>query len=107
MNQDHWSAAERKAAHRAYEAALERERAAVLATFKAKAAAAVTAGDMWDIESYLTHKRREIDSKYDFRYSQLIMVFARLMREGWLREDDLVGISEAKLSAILPSLPGD
>ena len=27
--------------------------------------------DLWDLEHYLTERRKEIDRKYDYRYSQL------------------------------------
>jgi hypothetical protein len=100
MNPDHWSTEEKKVAHRAFEAALEREIAAVLAELKERAANAAVAQDIWAIEQFLTSKRREVDAKYDFRYSKLIMVFGRLMSDGWLSEADLIGLSEEKLSSI-------
>lgn len=46
------------------------------------AAAAQTPGDMWPVEHFLNQRRRELDAKYDYRYSQLIAVFGRLIREG-------------------------
>jgi len=36
---------------------------------------------MWDLEHHLTERRKEIDRKYDYRYSQLDLVFGRLLRE--------------------------
>ncbi len=48
----------------------------------------------------LTDKRREIDEKYDYRYSQLIMVFARLIHQGWLSLEELEGLHEGKLAKI-------
>jgi hypothetical protein len=48
-----------------------------------------------------THgRRRKLNDKYDYRYSQLIWVFARLIREGRIREERLAGVSEEKLSYI-------
>src|SRR5437667_132594 len=47
---------------------------------------------IWRLHDYLTQKRREIDQKYDYRYSVLMLVFHRLVFEGWLTEDDLSGI---------------
>jgi hypothetical protein len=38
--------------------------------------------DLWDLEHYLTQRRKEIDRKYDYRYSQLTHVFGRLLHEG-------------------------
>ena len=56
--------------------------------------------DLWDLEHYLTQRRKEIDRKYDYRYSQLDLVFARLLREKWIDEEDLRGLGEDKLRAI-------
>lgn len=95
-----WSESEKKLSRRLFEAALETELAEVMTEFKAKAAAAETPEEMWAIQGYLAHKQREIEEKYDYRYSQLILVFGRLVREGRLREDQLHGLSEEKLSYI-------
>lgn len=56
--------------------------------------------DIWEIHDYLTEKRKETDQKYDFRYSVLLFVFARLICEGWVREEDLDGLSGKKLQEI-------
>ncbi len=73
----------------------------MLETLKISAGKAQTGQDAWEIESYLTAKRKEIDYKYDFRYSQLLLVFGMLLREGWLREDDISGLTEDKIQAIV------
>lgn len=95
-----WSESEKKVARRAFEAALAAELADVMVEFKARAAAASKPDDLWAIEEYLRHTRREIDAKYDYRYSQLIIVFGRLLREGRIQDAQLAGISEEKLSSI-------
>jgi hypothetical protein len=56
--------------------------------------------DLWDLEHYLTQRRKEIDSKYDYRYSRLTHVFGRLLYEGRLREEDLRGLREDNLNSI-------
>ena len=56
--------------------------------------------DLWDLEHHLTQRRKEIDSKYDYRYSQLTHVFGRLLHEQRLREEDLLGLREDKLKPI-------
>jgi hypothetical protein len=95
-----WSESEKKVSRRLFEAALDAELAEVMAEFKAKAAAVTSPQDMWAIEEFLAHKSREIEQKYDYRYSQLIFVFGRLVREGRLREEQLAGLSDEKLSYI-------
>jgi len=36
-------------------------------------------GDLWELERYLTQRRKEIDGKYDFRSSRLTRVFGRTL----------------------------
>jgi hypothetical protein len=52
------------------------------------------------VHDYLTQKRREIDEKYDYRYSVLPLVFCRLVGEGRLQLSDLAGLGPEKLNAI-------
>jgi hypothetical protein len=96
-----WSKSEKKLARNVFNACMQVELAEMVNTFKSRAAAATTADDVWAMEEFLTQKRREIDGKYDFRYSQLLVVFGRLVREGRLREDELHGFSSDKQSFIL------
>jgi hypothetical protein len=95
-----WSASEKKIARRSYEAASESMLAGVVADFKAKAAAVATPSEMWAIEDHLRQQRRQIDEILDYRYSQLPLVFARLIQEGHLDEAQLSGLSEEKLEII-------
>jgi Photoprotection regulator fluorescence recovery protein len=95
-----WSPSEKKAARQAYDAALEAALSKTMAEFKAKASAAATPAEMWAVEDYLRQKGREIDEMFDYRYSQLILVFARLIREGYLDENLLGGLAEDKLKEI-------
>ena len=79
---------------------MRRELAEIMAGFKGKAATAKGPDDMWSVEQFLTTARRDIDFKYDYRYSQLDLVFGRLLREGRIGERDLQGLSEEKLAYI-------
>jgi hypothetical protein len=56
--------------------------------------------DLWDLEHYLTQRRKEIDRKYDYRSSRLTLVFGRLLYEKRLREEELRSLREDKLKAI-------
>jgi hypothetical protein len=100
MQEAKWSESEKKIARRVFDAALERELIEVMVEFKARAASAKEPQDMWAVQEYLAHMQREIDSKYDYRYSQLDLVFGRLLREGRVVEQDLSGLSEEKLAYI-------
>jgi hypothetical protein len=95
-----WSEREKKLARRVFEAALTAVLAEIMADFKARAEAAAQPEDMWSIQEHLFHTRREIDQKYDYRYSQLLFVFGRLVREGRVKEAELEGLSEDKLDVV-------
>jgi hypothetical protein len=77
MHELQWSHAEKTVARRAFDLALSKE-----------------------LESWLTERRREIDRRYDYRYSILPLVFAQLLRDGRLTEDDLHGPGQEKLDLI-------
>jgi len=98
---DEWSTSEKKIARRVFDAALHRELAEILQTFKSMAASATDPESMWSTEEFLTKARREIDAKYDYRYSRLQSVFGRLLREGRITEEDISGLSESKMNFIL------
>jgi hypothetical protein len=89
-----WSSSEKTHARKLFDAALAAELAETVAEFKARAAAADSAESMWDIARYVNARGRDIDEKYDYRYSQLILVFARLFREGRIDEHQLAGFTD-------------
>ena len=95
-----WSPSEKKTARAAFDEALETALAKVMSEFKAKAQATSTPSDMWQIEDYLREQRRGIDDMFDYRYSQLPVVFARLMYHGYLDESRLAGLSDEKRQSI-------
>jgi hypothetical protein len=97
---DKWSDKEKKIARRAFDAAVDRERAALLAEFKQKAADANDFEDLWAIQKYLVDRLRAVDSKYDYRYSQLVFGFGILLREKRISEAELAGLAEEKLAMI-------
>lgn len=95
-----WSKAEKQAARKAFEAAYRKECAAVAATLKDMLGRACEPQDLWRINDYLTEQRDRTDEKYDYRYSVLPFVLARLLKEGWLAESDLEGLSADKIEII-------
>ena len=95
-----WSHAEKTIARRAFDRALGNELEALAGEAKDRAAKMEQPSDLWDLESWLTKRRREIDRRYDYRYSVLPLVFAHLLRDGRLTEDDLYGLREDKLDLI-------
>lgn len=95
-----WSETEKKTARRAFDCGLKREYAAILEKLKSLAVTAEKPQDIWYIHDYLTEQRKAIDEKYDYRYSQLIWVFGRLLREKWIEDNELEGLNEEKLQLI-------
>ncbi len=100
MHDIKWSNAEKKIAREAFDRAYEQECAELLAKVHEMAASAQGPEDLWAIHNFLDDKRLETDEKYDYRYSVLIIVFSRLVREGRLTLDDLAGLREDKLAKI-------
>ena len=96
----HWSQSEKKIARAAYEAALQSVLATTVAEFKAKAAAVTSVSEMWDIEDHLRETRKDLNFVFDYRYSRLPLTFARLIRDGYLDERQLAGLSEDKWAPI-------
>jgi hypothetical protein len=95
-----WSGAEKVIARKAFEHALQQDLGAIIRQAKKMAGRIEQPSDLWDLERYLTERRKEIDRQYDYRYSVLIFVFAELIQKGRLREQDLQGLSEEKLRHI-------
>jgi hypothetical protein len=95
-----WSPAEKAAARRAFDLALHKELDDVMRQTKEQASRIKQPSHLWDLENFLTRRRKEIDSKYDYRYSVLPMVFGQLIREGRLMIEDLHGLGEDKRAHI-------
>src|SRR5260370_34639609 len=95
-----WSRSEKALARKAFDAAMGRELHEVVQEAKKMASQIQQPSDLWDLEYYLTERRKEINRKYDYRYSQLTHVFGRLLYEKRLREEELRGLREDKLKPI-------
>jgi hypothetical protein len=100
QNEPIWSKTEKAIARTAFDAALGRELQEVIEKTKQMANAIQRSTDLWDLEHYLTQRRKEIDRKYDYRYSQLTQVFGRLLQERRLSEQELRGLREDKMKLI-------
>ena len=106
MSEMQWSKREKQIARTAFEAAYFRECIAALEVVRHMAAEIDESAGMWRLSDYLMDKRREIDEKYNYRYSVIPFVFARLIEEGWMEYEDLAGISNEK-SELIRQLAGD
>ncbi len=95
-----WSVREKKIARAAYDKAYKREMQRIQEAVYEMVKNFREENDAWRLHDYLTRKRREVDAKYDYRYSILIFVFARLFREGLISDEDLEGLSQDKVEII-------
>ena len=95
-----WSKPEKVAARQAFDNAYRNECTAIVKKCRELADSIKDPDDIWELHDFLSEKRKEIDEKYDYRYSVLIFVFSRLLKEGWLEESDIKGFNEDKLMKI-------
>jgi hypothetical protein len=95
-----WSHAERVIAREAFRRALEREFREVITKTKEMAKNIEQPADLWELEGALSDSRKDIDRRYDYRYSVLPLVFGNLVRQGRLSMEELSGLWEDKLKAI-------
>ena len=100
MREMHWSPKEKKIARRAFDRALHRELEATIHEAKQMAERIKEPDELWELERYLAQRRKEIDAKYEFKYSVLLLVLSELVREGRITLDELHGLAEDKLRCV-------
>ena len=76
-----WSRSEKSIARAAFDAALGRELHEVIQQTQQMANQIQRSSDLWDLEHYLTQRRKEIDRKYKYHNSRLTDVLGRLSYE--------------------------
>src|SRR5260370_28176971 len=100
QNEPIWSRSEKAIARKAFDAALGQEHHEVIQETKKMASQIKDPSDVWDLEHYLTERRKNIDRKYDTRGSRLKDVLGRLLYENRLNEEELRGLREEKMKSI-------
>lgn len=95
-----WTGTEKSIARKAFERALDAELEALISETKVRAARIAKVDDLWKLEGWLGKRRREIDDKFDYRYSVLPQVFAVLISKGQLSLEELRGIVPEKLDVV-------
>jgi hypothetical protein len=100
QNEPIWSRSEKALARTAFDAALKRELHEVMQEAKQMANRINEPADLWNLEHYLTQRRKNIDRKYDTRGSRLKDVLGRLLYENRLNEKDLRGLREEQMKSI-------
>ena len=95
-----WSTSEKRIARRVFDAALKRELQDVMRETRKMANKIKEPADVWDLEHYLTERRKDINRRYEFRSSRLMQVFGVLLSERRILEEELRGLGEDKIRAI-------
>lgn len=95
-----WSRSETAIARQVFDAALKRELQEIVQKAKQKASQIKEPADVWELEQYLTQRRKDIDRRYQFRSSRLTQVLGMLLYEGRIAEDELRGLRDDKVKAI-------
>ncbi|MGB3534788.1 MAG: hypothetical protein WBA13_14895 [Microcoleaceae cyanobacterium] len=100
MSEINWSESEKQAAKQVFESAYKREINSLMEEVKRKTSEITEIEQVWRLHDLLSARRHEIDGKYDFDYSNLIFVFARLLNEKWLSIEELQALEREKLVKI-------
>lgn len=98
MNDIKWTNAEKKVAKEAFDMAYQRECKKIINDIKKYKLEQPE--DIWSLSEMLKKKEKEIDQIYDYRYSQLVMVFGILIKRGFLSIKELEGLSDDKVVRI-------
>ena len=98
MRSESWSKSQKKHARELFDLAREREYKILIEELNTKKITLPV--EVWELRDRLNQKAKEMDRRYDYRYSQLIFVFADLLREGYLSLEELSVLGEEKLSDI-------
>jgi hypothetical protein len=98
MNDFKWSKAEKKVAKEAFDKAYQCECKKIISDIKKYKLE--RPDDIWSLSEMLKEREKEINQIYDYRYSQLVMVFAILIKRGCLSIKELEGLSDEKLEQI-------
>jgi len=93
-----WSKSQKKRARELFDLARNREYAALYEEINSLQV--TTPDEVWKFRERLNRKAREMDRKYDYRYSQLLFVFAELVNGGYLALDELSVLGAEKWGAI-------
>ena len=104
MHTIEWSKQEKQIARVAFDKALARECEQIVSSIRQQGSAVQSMDQVWALKDELNRLWREVPEKYDYRYSQLIWIFARLIREEWITLADLEGLGDDKLVRIRNAL---
>jgi Photoprotection regulator fluorescence recovery protein len=100
QNSPQWSDTEQKITHEALNKAYARETEALMVEIREKASQISQINDIWSLNDYLSAKRYDIDGKYDYRDATPFFILATLIKQGWLKPDELAGLTPDKRAKV-------
>lgn len=95
-----WSQTEKDIAQTAFDKAYKRETSFILQAVREQASQIDEVEDLWRLNDFLSGRRHNLEGKYDFDESSLIFIFASLIKEKWLKIEELEGLAKDKLAKI-------
>ncbi len=101
MEEYSWSKIEKKEARKIFNEALQKECDIMIERIRDFSSMATSLQDLVGINDYMTKSLAKIYRKYDYRYSQLINLFALLLAEERISESDLEVFSADKVERII------
>jgi len=93
-----WTKVEKQIARKIFDLAKDRAYQDLIDTINSKVIN--SQNQIWELRDLLNKKAKEFDNKFDYRYSQLLMLFVRYINEGLLSIEELEGLSEEKIYII-------
>ncbi len=100
MEKEIWSNVEKRRARKIFDEQLTEEYNFIIEKTRELAIKATSREDLWEIHSYLTNALKNINRKYDYRYSRIINLFGELLAEGRISERDLAVFSVDKVEQV-------
>jgi len=90
-----WSKAEKKIAKQAFELAHDKKCRKIIEQIKQQKLSKTE--DIWQLGNFIKKQQKEVDRMFDYRYSQLILVFSLLIKDNLLSLEDLAGLTNEKI----------
>ena len=98
MLHNKWTKTEKQIAKKAFNLAKSRAYQELIDIINSKVVK--SQNQIWELRDMLNKKAKEFDDKFDYRYSQLPILFMRYIKEGLLKIEELEGLSEDKIYII-------
>jgi len=95
---DNWTPGEKKAARVIFDRAIANARKEILNAHRDKKITEL--GELWDYELEIREWRKEIQLIFQYSYSKLDSCFICSLGRGWLRKEDLAGLSQERIERL-------